>query len=567
MVAQGGAQAHCNIAFGVPGLGWRGNYPRSVPNGASSSRSNNARAARLPWAVAAVALACLFAAANCEPMAAAGAVAVASAPASSRAGGKAGAPGQTGGSQAGTPGAGSYRASSSRAGSSRAGSSRGDGLWAGAKLPSAPPAKGPLPPSRSYVLVDVGTGNVLAGYREHLKVRPASLTKVLTALIAISYLGPAGRVSGTTQSETAYPNQVGMEKGTPWPLSEVLQSLLVYSANDAAYAIADRIGGSLAGFVPIMERSAREMGMSDDPVLNDPAGLDGTEGFRGGNFVSARDLAIAGRDLLHVPELAAIVRERGYHFVDPAGKLHWLPSMDYVFLDSYPGAVGIKTGYTDLAGACIMAAATRHGRTMLAVVTDGYNPQQTAMDLLDQGFATPVATEQSGDRLPPVALPYRPASARVAGGSERPGTHRAGGTPALRAARLRGGSNLVARASKRPGELARPGVARGASRSGSRRPGRHKRADEAPRGGLSEVLGTLLGQALLAVTALAALVALGELVRTDRARRGRRTRAYALPPGRAARVAAALSTGRRRRERLIASYTRHERPAGFKARG
>ena len=87
----------------------------------------------------------------------------------------------------------------------------------------------------------------------------------------------------------------------------MLESLLVLSANDAAYALAQRISGSLAAFEPVMERRPSQIGMSDSPVFHDPAGLDGTEGFAGGNMVSARDLAIAGRDLLNVPELARIV--------------------------------------------------------------------------------------------------------------------------------------------------------------------------------------------------------------------------------------------------------------------
>jgi D-alanyl-D-alanine carboxypeptidase (penicillin-binding protein 5/6) len=159
--------------------------------------------------------------------------------------------------------------------------------------PTAPPAKGQLPEARSYVLVDANTGDVLAGYHERVRAPPASLTKVLTALIAVGYLTPRQSVAGTAISESAYPNRVGMEKGVGWPLGEVLASLLVYSANDAAYALAQRVGGSLAGFVPIMQLAARQMGMADHPVLRDPAGLDGSEGFRGGNLVSARDLAVA----------------------------------------------------------------------------------------------------------------------------------------------------------------------------------------------------------------------------------------------------------------------------------
>ena len=262
-----------------------------------------------------------------------------------------------------------------------------------------------LPPSAAYVLVDVGTGNVLAADNEHLRLPPASLTKVLTALIAVSYLHAGAGIPGTKESLEAYPNDVGIQKGVAWPLHDVLESLLVLSANDAAYALAQRVSGSLAAFAVVMQRSAKQVGMTDSPVFRDPAGLDGTEGFEGGNLVSARDLAVAGRDLLNVPELARIVVQDSYHFVDPTGASHYLPSMNNLFLESYPGAIGIKTGFTDKAGSCIMAAARRQGRTMLAVVMNGYNPTQSAIDLLNEGFQTPLKAEPTNDRLPPPTLP------------------------------------------------------------------------------------------------------------------------------------------------------------------
>ena len=423
-------------------------------------------------------------------------------------------------------------------------------------LPGARPSTmAALPESRSYVLVDVGTGNVLAGYKEHLRVPPASLTKILTALVAVTYLPPNAGVRGTVQSWNAYPNTVGIQKGVPWPLEDVLQALLVYSANDAAYAIAQRVSGSLAAFGPVMDGAARQIGMSDNPVFHDPAGLDGTEGVGGGNMVSARDLAIAGRDLLRTPQLAKIVRERSYDFVDPTGAPHDLPSMDYVFLESYPGAIGIKTGFTDRAGSCIVAAATRKGRTMLAVVMDGYNPTQSAIDLLNQGFATPVAAERATDRLPPVALPRPEASPPAAG---RPGHSviksargpgRAAAGPSGRASGRAGAGRSHGPTAGRPMSTASKTVRRdrgGAAKAG----GRH---------GLAAVVGSWPAQTLLLLAGVAALLALWELANANRISR-RRRRALEYTNG--ASVIANFSGTKKRREQLIDSYRRHERPAG-----
>ena len=420
-------------------------------------------------------------------------------------------------------------------------------------LPIAPPANVLVPDATSYVLVDTNTGNVLAGYDERQRVPPASLTKVLTALIAVSYLPANAGVPGTKASWNAYPNTVGIEIGVAWPLNEVLQSLLVMSANDAAYAIAQRVSGSLPAFAGVMGSSAHQIGMQDSPVFHDPAGLDGTEGYDGGNLVSARDLAIAGRDLLRVPELAKIVTEQQYHFVDPKGVAHWLPSMDEAFLESYTGAIGIKTGYTDRAGDCLMAAATRGGRTMLAVVMNGYNPTATAIDLLNEGFATPVSKEATGDRLPPVALPS-PLKAAVP--PVRAGTVRAR-TGALRARSTMSPNRPAAKDAVRTGQP-------------SFRPTVRLRGSTAPaaavhhvqgRRGLAGVASTWLGKVLLIATGISAVWALLELLTESNVRRRRRRATE--PFTSSGPMLGNLQGGKRRREQLLDSYRRHERTSRY----
>ena len=118
-------------------------------------------------------------------------------------------------------------------------------------------------------------------------------------------------------------------------------------------------------------------------------------------------MAIAGRDLLAVPELAQIVKEKNYHFVDPKGHLVWLPSMNFTFLDSYP-APRYKDRLYRPSRRCLWPPPPRDKRTMLAVVMNGYNPTETAIDLLNQGFATPVAAEPTYDQLPLRMLPGPP---------------------------------------------------------------------------------------------------------------------------------------------------------------
>jgi D-alanyl-D-alanine carboxypeptidase (penicillin-binding protein 5/6) len=365
----------------------------------------------------------------------------------------------------------------------------------------------------------------------------------------VTYLPANAGVPGTKASWNAYPNTVGIEVGVAWPLNEVLQSLLVLSANDAAYAIAQRVSGSLPAFAGVMERSAHQIGMEDSPVFHDPAGLDGTEGYDGGNRVSARDLAIAGRDLLQVPKLARIVTEQQYHFVDPTGVAHWLPSMDETFLESYTGAVGIKTGYTDKAGDCLMAAATRGGRTMLAVVMNGYNPTATAIDLLNEGFATPASREPAADRLPPPALP-NPLK-----------------TVAPLARARTGPAQARTRAARPAMSRVRPVAKRAiATKQPSFRPTVRLRGSSAPaaavahvqgRRGLAAVASTWLGKVLLLVTGISAVWALLELFTESNLRRRRRRATESFTS--AGSLLSNLQGGKRRREQLLASYRRHER--------
>ncbi len=254
------------------------------------------------------------------------------------------------------------------------------------------------------MLVDVDTGNVLAATNDRTPLPPASLTKVITALAAIENLPADAQVPISPRAAFMPADKLGMKPFTIWTFDQMIHALLLSSANDAAVALAEKAGGSVEGFQHMFALTAADLGMADNPVLNDPAGLDGPDGVEGGNLVSARDLAIAARALLAQPVLAGIAATPVFYFDGPDGIHHRLTSHNRYFLTTYPGAIGVKTGYTHRAGYCLIAAARLGGRTMMAVVLHGNNPTQTAEDLLDKGFFTPVETEPVADRLPVVHL-------------------------------------------------------------------------------------------------------------------------------------------------------------------
>ena len=148
---------------------------------------------------------------------------------------------------------------------------------AGATLP-APPITAPPIPTSAAILVDVDTGRVLYGHDERVPLPPGSLTKTLVAMIAADWLPPDAQVPVDAVAFNAYPDKVGMKPGQRWPLTIALHALITDSANDAAYALGEDIGGSLEGFAPVMQEAGRQIGMADHPTLEDPAGLTAARG-------------------------------------------------------------------------------------------------------------------------------------------------------------------------------------------------------------------------------------------------------------------------------------------------
>jgi D-alanyl-D-alanine carboxypeptidase (penicillin-binding protein 5/6) len=282
---------------------------------------------------------------------------------------------------------------------------------AGAQTAAPPP--GQPWPAKAWILVDADTGKVLDAFNEHEALPPASTQKIMTALVAAEKLSPDATftVGATAAGQAAM--RIGMVAGQQWALDQALHSLMLVSANDAAYALAEAASGSLDAFAADMNAAAARYGMVDSR-FSDPAGFDGLEGREGGSRVSAYDLAIAARNFLSVPELTAIVGLREYRFDGPDGQPHVLYNHNKL-LARYPGATGLKTGYTSLAGSTFVGTATRSGRTMIAVVLNTTNMYGIAGALLDKGFATPADAAGPGATLPAVRVQaFRPLTASAA---------------------------------------------------------------------------------------------------------------------------------------------------------
>ena len=278
-------------------------------------------------------------------------------------------------------------------------------LLLGLVIVAAPPAVAaqaapPLP--KAYVLVDADTGAVIAQQDSRTLRPPASTIKLLTALIASQRLKPSDPIPISAVAEGMPARKINVKTPQVWAYEHLMRSMMMVSANDAAVALAEKIGGgSLDGYVAVANETAARLGLADTPILNDPAGLDDQFANKGGARISPRDLAIVARAVLASPALMEIIDTRDYEFTG-GDFLHHTLTNHNLFLDLYPGANGLKTGTTDLAGHTFVGSATRDGRTMLVVVFDAVDYYGSAGALLDQGFNTPVAAEASLDHLPPI---------------------------------------------------------------------------------------------------------------------------------------------------------------------
>jgi len=236
---------------------------------------------------------------------------------------------------------------------------------------------------RSGLLFDIDTGRVLWRHQPTRVLPIASLTKMMTALIVAGRLGPRTRVPITREALRYQGSGVGLlPKGKRIRTETMLYGLMLPSGNDAAIALAQRAAGSVPRFVDAMNARAERMGLVCTR-FSSPHGFEDK-----GNHSCAGDLAAVARAVLRMPRLAKIVRSReaALPFPIKGGKLY-LYNNNPLLRQGYRGITGMKTGYTDAAGRCLVATARRGGVRLGVVLLHSPDPGGQAKRLLDRGFA------------------------------------------------------------------------------------------------------------------------------------------------------------------------------------
>jgi D-alanyl-D-alanine carboxypeptidase (penicillin-binding protein 5/6) len=259
----------------------------------------------------------------------------------------------------------------------------------------------------SYIVVDATTGDVMAARDPDRPLPVASLQKILTALIAVEHSHPGDLVRISKVASHAQADHIIWPDGETFTVEELLYGMLVESSNGAAIALAEHVAGSQSAFAALMNEKAAELGATHSRFVN-PNGLDAL-----GQRSTAHDIAIFEQALLADPFLAMIVRTTQHEIPWPDGTITTLHSINR-FLLRYPGAIGVKTGFTSIAGNCLAAAAHRNGRTVIAVLVHSTSVTEDASTLIDAALARlgPGPAEESAA---PVVAPRTAARSRAAG--------------------------------------------------------------------------------------------------------------------------------------------------------
>lgn len=257
----------------------------------------------------------------------------------------------------------------------------------------------PAPPVNmaSGILFDLDTGKVLWAKDDRAVRAPASLTKILTALVVLENLNLDHQATITPDARSAPGARIYAEQGWTFTVRDLLWGMLLQSGNDAAIALAHAASpdGTMGGFMQLANSRAAQMGAKSTTFYN-PHGLD-----HPGHLTTARDLALITFAAMRQPVFAEMVASRTHRLTWGDGQPHSFNNHNKL-LYRYPGTVGVKTGFTSSAGHCLASAVRRDGATLVAVVMGSPNHYAESTTLYNWGFANLAALRaRSTDMIQP----------------------------------------------------------------------------------------------------------------------------------------------------------------------
>jgi D-alanyl-D-alanine carboxypeptidase (penicillin-binding protein 5/6) len=260
--------------------------------------------------------------------------------------------------------------------------------------------------AHGWLVADLGTGQVLGAQDPHGRYYPASTLKTLTLLTLAPTLDHGLVVEATVEDEAIEGSRVGLVHGGQYSADLLFRALVMQSGNDAANALA-RAGGGVAATLQAMNATAERIG-AFDTVAGTPSGLDVA-----GQSSSPYDLALIMRQLVADPYTLSVLQTRTADMPAVGGLPGYQIQSQDTLLDSYPGTLGGKTGFTDAARHTFVAAAERNGRRLVVSVMQAerrpVHELEQATRLLDWGFSTAPDAHGIGRLVTPGEVPATPA--------------------------------------------------------------------------------------------------------------------------------------------------------------
>lgn len=235
--------------------------------------------------------------------------------------------------------------------------------------------------AQAFVLLEAQSGTVLCSRNETQMLPMASTTKIMTALLTLEHGSLDESFTVDAQSIKVEGSSMGLLAGDTVTLRDLCYGMLLASGNDAANLAAVRVAGSVEAFADLMNERAKQIGMSNTHFVT-PSGLHNEE-----HYSTAYDMALLAREALNNPEFAEICgcSKAKRSFGNPP-YTRWMTNHNKL-LTSYEGCIGVKTGFTKMAGRCLVSAAERNGVRLIAVTLNAPNDWQDHTKLLDYGFS------------------------------------------------------------------------------------------------------------------------------------------------------------------------------------
>lgn len=233
--------------------------------------------------------------------------------------------------------------------------------------------------SSGYILIEKDDLHEISGYGEHLRLPPASTTKLMTCLVVLEHASPDETVTVSSLAASTEGSSAYLRGGEKLTVLDLLYCLMLASANDAATALAEHIAGDIPSFASLMNEKAEELGLRDTHFTN-PHGLDDED-----HYTSPYDLALIASAVLDHPLASKIVSSKRRTVGENESRRDLVNHNKLLF--SLDGCIGMKTGYTIRSGRCLVSACKRNGTTLLCVTLGCHDDWTAHKALYEYGFA------------------------------------------------------------------------------------------------------------------------------------------------------------------------------------